>query len=195
MVLMVGTTCNYRDMTHECALVMGSEIPVQQPKDCLHCIVHNLNINSWVQVISHTYLSSDRVQGMQWFLIGAQEHVIISNCYNRAPEILPIACTCVWVAEGRGDVLQSVWQLLKYSRPDERIALSLPPWSKRQQGHYLQRTCSGPHGSSSNQTPLNQFVGVMSHNLPILTCSWLPFIRIDNQVLWTNGGLDKIICH
>ncbi len=40
-----------------------------------------------------------------------------------------------------------------------------------------------PHGSSSDQSPFQEFVGVVSEDLPIFASSWFPFICVDYQVL------------
>lgn len=48
-------------------------------------------------------------------------------------------------------------------------------------------TGSGVHGTSSNQTSLDQLVRITPHDFSIFTSSRFSFIGIDNQVSWSGG--------
>ena len=53
--------------------------------------------------------------------------------------------------------------------------------------HTHTHTSASAHGPPSHQTTLHQFVRVMPHDLPILTCPWFSLICIDHQILGTEG--------
>merc|ERR1711973_503242 len=46
---------------------------------------------------------------------------------------------------------------------------------------------SGPcaHSTSCDQASFNQLVGVVTHNLSVLASSWLSFVCVDDEVLWS----------
>lgn len=44
-------------------------------------------------------------------------------------------------------------------------------------------TCPGSHGAAGHQTALEQRVGVVTHDLPVLARAWLTLVSVHHQVL------------
>lgn len=79
------------------------------------------------------------------------------------------------------------WPQTKNESPQRHTvaeATSLEPVCSRQSlPHLPAPTSFGVHGAPSHQTAFHQCVGVVAHDLAILTGPWLAFVSIHHQVL------------